>query len=209
MFSPDECETAIQNFIEIVKFPTVSFDGPDGSYLACANWIVEKLHELNIDACILEESRKGHPVVVGQWTGEDPTLPAILLNSHYDVVPIVADMWTVPAFEGYRKDGRVYGRGTQDMKCVCVQYLEALRKLKKNSYKPKRTILLSYVPDEEVGGGGMADLIRSKWYKERTIGLALDEGLSSAADEYTVFFGERYVYMYICIYVYMYIYMYA
>lgn len=40
----------------------------------------------------------------------------------------------------------------QDMKCVGIQYLEALRELMAEGVKFQRTIHLSFVPDEEIGG---------------------------------------------------------
>lgn len=43
-------------------------------------------------------------------------LPSLLLNSHYDVVPVLLEHWDVDPFEAVRKDGKIYGRGTQDMK---------------------------------------------------------------------------------------------
>ena len=55
-----------------------------------------------------------------------------------------------PPFAGVRKNGNVYGRGAQDMKCVCLQYIEALRqiRLQKPEWKPARSIYLTFVPDE-------------------------------------------------------------
>lgn len=45
--------------------------------------------------------------------------PVLILNSHYDVVPAATEDWTMDPFAAIRKDGKVYGRGAQDMKCVC------------------------------------------------------------------------------------------
>ena len=45
----------------------------------------------------------------------------ILLNSHYDVVPVANEHWTVPPFDAVMEGDRIYGRGSQDMKCVCAQ----------------------------------------------------------------------------------------
>eukprot|EP00501_MAST-03F_sp_TOSAG23-6_P002152 GSMAST32.ASY1.ANO1.2251.1 assembled CDS len=56
------------------------------------------------------------------------TLPAILLNSHYDVVPAMENQWKYDPFGAIRTEedgGRIYGRGTQDMKSVCVQYVRS------------------------------------------------------------------------------------
>lgn len=48
--------------------------------------------------------------------GSDASLEPYLLASHLDVVPVEADKWTVPAFEGMVKDGNIFGRGTLDVK---------------------------------------------------------------------------------------------
>ena len=97
-------------------------------------------------------------------------------------------------FAGIRQEGRIYGRGTQDMKCVCIQYIEALRKLHAvhPGYRPTRSIYLTFVPDEEIGGAdGMAKLLVSPEFAEMNVGVALDEGLANEGDAYTVFYGER------------------
>lgn len=80
------------------------------------------------------------------------------------------------------------------MKCVCVQYVEAIRKLHNlyPDWKPKRTVYLTFVPDEEIGGAGMACFLSSELYKSIPgIALALDEGLASESETYSVFYGER------------------
>jgi aminoacylase len=83
------------------------------------------------------------------------------------------------------------------MKCVCIQYIEAVGRLKKlvdSGKLPalKRTIHLSFLPDEEIGGfEGAKMFVDSQQYKDLNIGCALDEGLANPGDAYTVFYGER------------------
>ncbi len=192
----DEGERAIRSLQTFVTFPTVSATAPEtGAYRDCAAFLVQELKSLQVlsDVHYLEESPEHSPVVVACWKGTDRTLPIILLNSHYDVVPAQEQDWTVPPFEGIRKDGKIYGRGTQDMKCVCIQYIEALRKLASLQFTPTRSIYLTFVPDEEVGGAGMAAFLDSKLYKQELpgIALALDEGLASTSNTFSVFYGER------------------
>jgi len=84
------------------------------------------------------------------------------------------------------EDGMIYGRGTQDMKSVGVQYVEAVARLKAAGFVPRRNIHLLFVPDEEIGGvDGMEAFLASAQYK------ALDEGLANPKDAFTVFYGER------------------
>lgn len=197
VLTPLESEHAIHSLQKLLQYPTVSNTAVEtGAYADCASYLVEELESLGfLDSIfLLPESPSNAPVVVACWKGVDPDLPVILLNSHYDVVPAEAHDWTVPPFEGIRKDGKIYGRGAQDMKCVCLQYICALRKLKSihKSYQPQRSIYLTFVPDEEVGGSGMAAFLSSQTYKGLPgIALALDEGLASTDGVYSIFYGER------------------
>jgi aminoacylase len=89
-------------------------------------------------------------------------------------------------------EGNIYGRGAQDMKSVGMQYLEAIRILKGSGFQPTRSVHVSYVPDEELGGGnGMGRLVASPEFSNLNVGITLDEGLACAEDFYRVFFGER------------------
>ena len=90
-----------------------------------------------------------------------------MLNSHIDVVPVFPDQWDHPPFSAHKTDdGWIYGRGTQDMKCVGIWYMEAIRNLKKEGFQPKRTIHVMWVPDEEIGGhDGMEKLIETDFFK--------------------------------------------
>lgn len=64
-----------------------------------------------------------------------------------DVVPVFEDKWTYPPFGAdIDSEGRIYARGSQDMKCVGVQYLAAVRALKKEGVTFKRTIHMIFVP---------------------------------------------------------------
>lgn len=197
----EESSEALDRFCKFLTFETVSSIAPStGAYASCAAWLVDELTKVEgvftkENVFLLPEAPADSPVVIAIWKGVDSTLPVLLLNSHYDVVPAADADWTVPPFQGLRKDGKIYGRGTQDMKCVCMQYIEALRQIhaRNPQWKPARDIVLSFVPDEETGGAGMAAFLESKLYKQDLpgIALALDEGLASTNDVYSVFYGER------------------
>lgn len=78
------------------------------------------------------------------------------------------------------------------MKCVGIQYLEAIRRLKLNGRRFKRTIHLSFVPDEEIGGVlAMQDFVHTNDFKSLNIGFALDEGVASPTNDFFLYNGER------------------
>jgi len=198
-----ESSSAISSFVKFLRYETVSATAPStGAYVECSAFLLDLLKSVpSLDEIrCLEEAPDHSPVVTARWRGKDDSLPVLLLNSHYDVVPAERKKedegggWTVEPFEGWRNDGKIYGRGTQDMKCVCIQYIEAIRKLHslRPNFTPERSIYLTFVPDEEVGGSGMAAFLSSSLYKSLPgIALALDEGLASETDTYSVFYGER------------------
>jgi aminoacylase len=154
--NPIESEQAIERLCQLIRFPTVSsIAAKDGIYVQCATWLYNELKRVSVfdSVFLLIEAPDHSPVVVAVWKGVDPSLPIILLNSHYDVVPAIATDWVESQqqpFSGLRKDSKIYGRGTQDMKSVCIQYIEAIRKIMKlyPQYQPQRSIYLTFVPDE-------------------------------------------------------------
>lgn len=147
--------------------------------------------ELPVD--VLYPVNQANPVVVMKWLGKQPELPAIILNSHTDVVPVFENKWTHGPFTADLDDeGRIYARGSQDMKCVGTQYLAAVRALKASGFQPKRTVYLTFVPDEEVGGHlGMRELVKGDYFKKLNVGFSFDEGISSEDETYAVYYAER------------------
>jgi len=81
----------------------------------------------------------------------------VLLSGHTDVVPVEGQNWTVPPFALTQKDGRVYGRGTADMKGFLASALSCALIA---SNKPLKTPLhLALSHDEEIGCIGVRSLI--------------------------------------------------
>lgn len=75
----------------------------------------------------------------------------IHLNSHYDVVPVSPD-WKTNPFKPVERDGKLYGRGTSDMKGCLAASLMAVIALKQCGLKPAWNVELSFTADEETGG---------------------------------------------------------
>lgn len=78
------------------------------------------------------------------------------------------------------------------MKCVGVQYLEAIRRLKEEGKQCRRTVHLVFGPDEQIGGDlGMKLFVETEEFRKLNIGFGLDEGLASEDDIYRVYYAER------------------
>ncbi|KAJ4456386.1 putative aminoacylase 1 [Paratrimastix pyriformis] len=122
-----------------------------------------------------------------------PDLPSVYLNSHIDVVPAPAEEWSSPPFEAaILPSGRIVARGTQDMKSVGMQYLEAMAKIRREAIPLGRTVHVTFVPDEEIGGVyGTQPFVKSRTFAAMHIGFGLDEGLATEGPHFDVFTGER------------------
>ncbi|XP_058797117.1 aminoacylase-1 [Phymastichus coffea] len=181
--------TAVENFREYLRIPSVH---PNINYDDCVKFLEKQAKSLDLPIKVYHVDPK-KPIVVLTWKGTDPSLPTILLNSHMDVVPVFADHWTYAPFSAHMNEqGNIYARGSQDMKCVGIQYLEAIRRIKLQGEKLKRTIHISFVPEEEVGGVlGMKEFVHTKDFKELNVGFALDEGVANPTENYYMFYGER------------------
>jgi aminoacylase len=90
------------------------------------------------------------------------------------------------------EQGNIYARGSQDMKCVGIQYLETIRRMKLRGQQCQRTIHISFVPDEEIGGVlGMKEFVHTADFKALNVGFALDEGVACPQEHFYMFYGER------------------
>lgn len=103
----------------------------------------------------------GSPNVVGRLKGTGGG-KSIILNGHIDVVPEGdRTKWTDDPFSGRVKDGRVYGRGTTDMKGGNVSMMLALESIIRSGLKLKGDVIFQSVIEEESGGAGtLATLMR-------------------------------------------------
>ncbi|XP_058978519.1 aminoacylase-1-like [Musca domestica] len=151
----------------------------------CVDFLRKQSETLGMPLRVFYPVNKDNPIVVSSLSGTDPNLPAILLNSHMDVVPVFPESWKHAPFGAEMdEEGRIFARGAQDMKCVGMQYLGALRKLKERGVKFMRTIHVSFVADEEMGGGlGMREFVNTSEFKSLNIGFSLDEGLASPSED--------------------------
>lgn len=196
--SPEAC---IKRFQEFLRIKTITIEGPKGANYEAIEYIKKWAESINLSHQVFEY-KKGYPVIVVSYlanqSNDQPKLPSILLNCHYDVVPVMAEHWTVDPFAAtINENGEIMARGSQDMKCVCSSYMEAITQLVLNNQSQptnafKRDIHISFVPDEETGGfHGTAQWVHGPDFASFNVGFALDEGLANPEDVYTVFYGER------------------
>jgi succinyl-diaminopimelate desuccinylase len=103
----------------------------------------------------------------------------IWIITHMDVVPAGdSDLWTVAKpFGPVLKDNRVYGRGTEDNGQSLVASIYAVKAIRRLGLKPKRTVALGIVSDEEQGNTlGIQHLIDKGIFRKDDLILVPDGG---------------------------------
>ncbi|OLY77583.1 Aminoacylase-1 [Smittium mucronatum] len=121
---------------------------------------------------------KGKSVVILKLEGSDPSLPAILLNSHTDVVQVYSEKWDYDTFAATRLTGSLY--------------LEAFRQIKASGKILLRNVYSTFAPDEEIYSiEGMIPFSKSQEFKELSIGFGIDEGGLSVNENTYYFTSER------------------
>ncbi|MFN7249819.1 MAG: peptidase [Anaerobacillus sp.] len=156
---------AIQFLQQIVKLPSTQ-----GNELAVQELIALKLKQIGLEVDQWEldghelkkqpyffsnrETFTGSPNVVGILKGSGGG-NSIVLNGHVDVVP-AGDLsqWEQPPYQGLIEDGKMYGRGTTDMKGGNLALYLVVEAIKQLNIQLMGDVILHSVVEEESGGAG-------------------------------------------------------
>jgi acetylornithine deacetylase/succinyl-diaminopimelate desuccinylase-like protein len=131
------------------------------------------------------ESAPGRSILLARLKGDGSGGKAILLESHMDVVPTDRARWTQDPFGAQISDGKMWGRGTIDMKGIGTSYLYAFIMLHRMKVPLTRDVLLMFVPDEEIGGAMGAEWMRKNHYADLDPEYVIDEGGFGSRDMFT------------------------
>ncbi len=146
--------------MKMLSYPTVSPEGR--SYREFVEFARSVLEDIADEVLVIEVPREYQEehcreagknpryILLARFNGARDT--TLHFNGHYDVVP-GGQGWTVTSpFKPVVKDGRVYGRGANDMKGGIAAVIGALRKASLEGSSFYHNVELALVPDEEIGG---------------------------------------------------------
>jgi succinyl-diaminopimelate desuccinylase len=168
---------------DLVRIPTVN--PPGDAYTPCAELIGRRLaargfqvEYLRAEGTPGDSDRHPRTNVMARIEGRGPG-PCVHFNGHIDVVE-PGKGWTVEPFGGAVKDGRIYGRGTCDMKGGLAAAIVAVEALLDEGVPFPGAIEISGTVDEETGGfGGVAWLAeRGRFSRPRVDHVIIPEPLN-------------------------------
>lgn len=122
----------------------VNSENPPGNEKEVAGFVKDWLEDKGFSPELINSGGNRYNVVASLGKGPD----GLMLNGHLDTVPIGGN-WTEEPLGGKVKDGKLYGRGSEDMKGGVAAILKAAEGLAKESLKKR--LLLAFVADEEAG----------------------------------------------------------
>src|SRR5688572_8172910 len=142
---------SIATLRKLIEFPTVSRD----SNLDLIHFARDRLRELGAECRLTydDDRRKANLFATLGPAGQ----PGVALSGHTDVVPVEGQDWETDPFKLVEKDGRLYGRGTSDMKGFVAVALALAPEFARRELTTPLHFSFSY--DEELGCIGVKRLI--------------------------------------------------
>ncbi len=145
---------------ELVEINTVD---PTGDNTRAAEAMAARLRAAGFPAADVQvlAPAPGKGNLVARLRGTGARRPLLLL-AHLDVVEARREDWTTDPFTLIEKDGYFYGRGTSDDKAMAAIWIATLIRLREESYRPDRDIIVALTADEETGpANGVSWLVKT------------------------------------------------
>jgi acetylornithine deacetylase/succinyl-diaminopimelate desuccinylase-like protein len=137
---------------DLIRMDTVNFgEGRSNGETEAAEYLGALLEGLGLKTTYVDAAPT-RTSVIARVPGSDPSLPALVVHGHTDVVPADPANWSVDPFGGEIRDGLLWGRGAVDMKNMDAMMIGALSDILANGGQPRRDLIIAYFSDEENGG---------------------------------------------------------
>lgn len=153
----DIVEKIDEDFIIDLTKNLVEMDSqnPPGKTNHIAKFLVKKCQKLGFETEIIQLDEDRHNILVYFGEGEKD----IVLSGHLDTVPVGdSSSWNYPPLQATLEDGKLFGRGSVDMKGGVATLLAVMELIKRLDIKLKYRLVFAGTADEEVGMNGAFQL---------------------------------------------------
>jgi acetylornithine deacetylase/succinyl-diaminopimelate desuccinylase-like protein len=137
---------------DLIRIDTTNYgEGRSKGETEAAEYLGALLEKLGLETTYADAAER-RTSVLARVAGSDPSLPALVVHGHTDVVPADPANWSVDPFGGEIRDGMLWGRGAVDMKNMDAMIIGALTDILADGGRPKRDLIVAFFSDEENGG---------------------------------------------------------
>lgn len=157
----DQPRVNTQRMVDLLRrMINVNTVNPPGDEQRLAELVCEAVSAYGLE-CQFHQIDENRSNIVITLKGRDPTRKKLYFNGHLDTVPIGEQSWTIDPFGAEIKDGRMYGRGTTDMKGGVAALLETMIILKENQFPLEHDVVFVGTVGEEVDCLGAQEVVKS------------------------------------------------
>jgi succinyl-diaminopimelate desuccinylase len=174
----------IKTLMELIKIPAIAPENGGEGELKKAEKLTQTLASIGFDRIERHDAAddrvpsKRRPNIVAYYDGLDST-EKLWVVTHLDIVPPGEEsLWKVTKpYEPKIKNERIYGRGSEDNMQSMIASIFAVKALKELGIRPRRTMVLAFVADEEQGSKyGIQYLIKQDLFKPEDLIIVPDSG---------------------------------
>src|ERR1043166_4204990 len=140
---------------ELIAFNTVN---PPGNELSCITHLEKILAGAGLETS-LHHFAPDRANLIARIGGAG-SRPPLCFTGHVDTVPLGNAPWRVDPFAGEIIDGKIYGRGSTDMKCGVAAFVAAIGNMREQ-LEGTGGAVLAITAGEEIGGEGAFHLARA------------------------------------------------
>ncbi|MFT4213822.1 MAG: M20/M25/M40 family metallo-hydrolase [Microbacterium sp.] len=178
---PEDLPEVVRVARDLIRFDTTNWGaGRSKGEREAAEYVGAYLEDLGLEPQYYEPVPRRTNLSV-RIPGRDSAKPALVLHGHLDVVPAVAEDWSVDPFAGVVREGMLWGRGAVDMKDMDAMILTSVAELLRAGEQPARDLIVTFFADEENGGVEGSQLVvrdRPEWFSGATEAISEVGGYS-------------------------------
>ncbi len=146
---PGLLTTTVDILARLVGFDTTS----SRSNQALIDWVANRLADQGIEAFVQHGNEPGKANLFATIGPTDR--PGVMLSGHSDVVPVAGESWASDPFTLTERDGRLYGRGSADMKAYIACCLAMVPHFRRAALDTPVHLALSYNEESDMHGMGL------------------------------------------------------
>jgi succinyl-diaminopimelate desuccinylase len=174
----------VQSLMELIRIPAIAPENGGEGESKKAEKLIKILESVGFDKIERYDAEDGRvqskhrPNIIAYCQGENDN-EKLWIITHMDIVPPGEDsLWTVTKpFNPIIREGRIYGRGSEDNGQSLIASIFAVKALKRLGIIPKRTVALAFVSDEEQGSTyGIQHLIKQGLFQKDDLIIVPDGG---------------------------------